>query len=365
MNACRSAARVRRLITALPAITFLLSTIGCAPADEDLSALPTPIVNQAVYTATATITMTPTVTATPEPTATVNRVITPTPTPDPFRDIYIDSLLARGYGGGVVEDMGNLNGANGFTRKLFRYRSEGLDLYGFINIPAGEGPFPVIVMAHGYIDPAEFSTLDYSVRYADALTEAGYIAIHPNLRGYGPSESGENVLGTGDAIDVLNLIALVRQQAGTEGLLKEADGARIGLWGHSMGGAIVMRGLIADENVQAVLLYASINMDEAINLAHFEKDGRGNEKTEAPRETLELLSPKNYLDRINVPIAIFHGGKDEVVPASWSRNLCTMLEAMEKDVICREYPDQPHTFQNSGDAQFIREMIAFFDESVR
>jgi len=344
---------------------FLLIQWGCSPVVDDEIALPTPISFSESYTATPTITLTPTPTPTIAPTATVNRLITLTPTPEPYRDLYMETLMARKYGGGVLEDMGNLNGALGFTRKLFRYRSDGLDLYGFINIPAGEGPFPVIVMAHGYIDPAEFSTLDYSVRYADALTEAGYIAIHPNLRGYGPSQNGENVLGIGDTIDVLNLIALVRQQAGSEGLLKTADGERIGLWGHSMGGAIVMRTLIADTQVKAGLLYASINMDEAINLSHFDKDGRGNEKVEASRAVLSLLSPKDYLDAVEVPVAIFHGGKDEVVPATWSRNLCTMLSDMNKNVTCWEYPDQLHTFQNSGDTQFIGEMIAFFETTVR
>ena len=275
------------------------------------------------------------------------------------------SLISRNYGGGVLEDAGNLNGTNGFTRKLFRYRSEGLDLYGFINIPDGDGPFPVVVMAHGYIDPAEFSTLDYSVRYSDALTESGYIAIHPNLRGYSPSEDGDNLLGIGDVVDVLNLIALVRQQAGSEGLLKTADAERIGVWGHSMGGAIVTRVLIADSDIKAGLLYAAINTDESINLSHFEKDGRGGEKIEVSREVLNQISPKNYLDRINVPIAVFHGGLDEVVPVSWSRNLCVMLEEMDKNVTCREYADGAHTFQNGRDTQFKAEMIAFYNDHLK
>ena len=355
----------KKILAAVAVIILLLNVWGCAQTTVESTALPTPYSYQSVYTATPTITLTPTVTPTIEPTATPNRVITLTPTPEPYRDLYITSLMARKYGGGVLEDAGNLNSAEGFTRKLFRYRSEGLDLYGFINIPAGEGPFPVIVMVHGYIDPAEFSTLDYSVRYADALAKAGYIAIHPNLRGYGPSDSGENVLGAGDAIDVLNLVALVRQQAGSEGLLKTADAERIGLWGHSMGGAVVMRALIVDTDVRAGLLYASINADEAINLAHFEKDGRGNEKTEAEPETLKRLSPIDYLDQITVPVGIFHGGKDDVVPASWSRDLCLLLEELDKIVVCREYLDQSHTFQDDGDAQFFREMIAFFNAHVR
>ena len=352
---------IRRTLLTLVVVSLLLVMVGCESEADLAAVLPTPYAYQVAYTATPIITSTPTI----APTATVNRLITLTPTPDPYRDLYITSLISRNYGGGVLEDMGNLNGAVDFTRKLFRYRSEGLDLYGFINIPQGEGPFPVIVMAHGYIDPVQFSTLDYSVRYADALTEAGYIAIHPNLRGYGPSEDGENVLGTGDAIDVLNLIALIRQQAGSEGLLKQADSERIGLWGHSMGGVVVMRTLIVDQQVKAGLLYASINADESINLSHFEKDGRGNEKTDAPREILNLLSPKNYLDQITAPLAIFHGGKDDVVPVNWSRNLCLALDGIGKEVTCREYPDQPHTFQNSGDAQFIKEMVAFFDAHVR
>lgn len=355
----RSAKRLSAAAAAL--VVGLMLTSGCSPAAETPTALPTPLSYQTQYTQTPTATMEPTLTPTPtaEPLATV------TPTPEPFRDLYIQALIERSYGGGVLEDTGSLNGAVGFSRKLFRYRSEGLDLYGFINIPEGEGPFPVIVMAHGYVDPAEFSTLDYSVRYADALTEAGYIAIHPNLRGYAPSEKGENVLGTGDTIDVLNLIALVRQQAGSEGLLKTADAERIGVWGHSMGGGIVMRALVVDRAIDAGLFYASINMDEALNLAHFEKDGRGNEKTEAPPEILQLLSPQNYLEAVTAPIAIFHGGKDDVVPANWSRDLCSTLEEMGKDVTCREYPDQPHTFQNSADALFMREMVAFFDQYLR
>ena len=277
----------------------------------------------------------------------------------------METLIARSYGGGVLEDAGNLNGTSGFTRKLFKYRSEGLDLFGFINIPQGDGPFPVIIMAHGYVDPAEYNTLAYSTRYADALAEAGYITLHPNLRGYASSDDGVNVLGTGDTIDVLNLIALIRQQAGSEGLLKFADSSRIGLWGHSMGGGIVVRTLIVDQAVKAAVLYASIHTNEEFNLAHFEKDGRGNAKIDASSQTLMLISPYNYLDRISAPVSIHHGGKDDVVPLIWSQALCDKLDELGKIVECAEYPDQPHTFQNSGDNEFIRAMIAFFDREMR
>ena len=338
----------------------LISAAACISTPQN-AVLPTPVYSIQEYTPTTTSTTAPTLI----PTATINPLVTLTPTPDPFKDLYLESLKLRSYGGGVLQDEGTLNGADGFSRKLFKYRSEGLDLYGFINIPDGDGPFPVIILLHGYVDREGYNTIGYSARYADALVKEGYISIHPNLRGYAPSQSGENILGIGDTVDILNLIALVRQQSGSAGLLKKADGDRIGLWGHSMGGGIVMRALIVDREISAGLLYAAIHSNEEFNLSHFEKDGRGNEKVIAPASALAKMSPSNYLSEITTPIGIYHGGLDDVVPIKWSRDLCETFTDLGKEVKCREYPDQPHTFQNSEDANFINNMIALFDEYVK
>jgi uncharacterized protein len=345
---------------------FLFNVSACAPF-ESTTELPSPVQIVQAYTATISPTLTATLTPSPTltPTATVNPLVTLTPTPDPFANLYVDALMERNYGGGVFQNEGVLNGTVGFTRNLFKYRSEGLDLYGFINIPGGEGPFPIIFLLHGYVDPAKYNTLDYSVRYADALAKSGYMTIHPNLRGYAPSQNGENVLGIGDSIDLLNLIALIRQQAGSAGLLEFADSSRIGLWGHSMGGGIVMRVLVVDKDIDAGLLYASVHSNEEFNLSHFEKDGRGNEKVSAPASTLANLSPSNFLADISAPISIHHGDLDEVVPIEWSRDLCDKLNELGAEVACKEYEGQPHTFRNSGDVEFINDMIAFFDAFVR
>ena len=344
----------------------MINAAACTPTVSTVD-LPTPVQIVQAYTATRAPTSNPTLTPSPTvvPTATVNPLVTLTPTPDPYADLYLDVLKERSYGGGVFQNEGVLNGTIGFTRNLFKYRSEGLDLYGFINIPEGDGPFPIIFLLHGYVDPAEYNTLDYSVRYADALAKSGYMTIHPNLRGYAPSQEGENVLGIGDSIDLLNLIALVRQQAGSAGLLESADSNRIGLWGHSMGGGIVMRALIVDQDIDAGLLYASIHSNEEFNLSHFEKDGRGNEKVSAPASKLANLSPSNFLADISAPISIHHGDLDEVVPIEWSRDLCEKLEGLGNSVTCKEYEGQPHTFRNSGDGEFIDDMIDFFNAFVK
>jgi uncharacterized protein len=215
------------------------------------------------------------------------------------------------------------------------------------------------------VDFAAYQTVDYTRRYADALAEKGFIAINPNLRGYAPSQDGKDEFGVGDTIDVLNLISLVRSQSGISGLLESADPVRIGVWGHSMGGGIVLRLLIVDSSIRAGLLYASVNADETLNLAHFGNDGRRETKINIPSAALKQISPSNFLQKIQVPISIHHGTEDEVVPVKWSQDLYTQLKELGKQVEFYFYPQQPHTFQNSGDSQFIMRMVDFFGKALK
>jgi len=343
----------------------LVMLTSCSrPADDTL---PPPNLSVLGYTPTpvATMTLAPTASSTVNPFETQTPTLSPTPTQDPYTQYFLDTLAERKYGGGVLEDTGDLPANGAFKRKLFKYRSEGLDLYGFITIPEGEGPFPIVIMLHGFVEPAQYNTLGYTVRYADALAEAGYYVVNPNLRGYAPSPAAPNAFGIGDTVDVMNLISLLRTQAGAAGLVQKADAGRIGLWGHSMGGGIVLRVMILDPDIKAGVLYGSIHYDEAENLSHFEKDGRGFDRVVPPDEALKKISPLEYLKKIDAPLSIHHGEMDVVVPVEWSRDLCRQLEELKKQVTCVFYPDQPHTFKNAGDTRFIYETGKFFDTVLK
>ena len=288
-----------------------------------------------------------------------------TPTLEPYMDLSIQALQKRTYGGGVLQSEGLLDENPAFKRYQFKYRSDGLDLYGFLDEPVGAGPFPVIIMLHGAVDQQTYQTKTYTVRYADALAESGFIVLNPNLRGYPPSEDKDNDFGIGDTIDVLNLIALIRTQAGSVGILQKADQNKIGLWGHSMGAGIVLRVLVIDLKIAAAVLYGSLNADERLNMAHFGNDGRRDKKIIVSSASLEAISPANYLEDINTPISIHHGAADTIVPVQWSRDLCQRLQTLGKQVECYLYPDQPHTFQNSGDTLFIERVSTFFKKYMQ
>jgi len=53
-----------------------------------------------------------------------------------------------------------------FNRYFIICDSDDLSIHGFVNVPNGEEPHPVIIMLHGYIPADEYTTLDYTTRYA-------------------------------------------------------------------------------------------------------------------------------------------------------------------------------------------------------
>jgi len=256
-----------------------------------------------------------------------------------------------------------------FTRTLISYPSDGLTIYGFMDIPQRSiPPFPVVIAVHGYIDPQIYSTVDYTTRYADALARAGFLVLHPNLRGYPPSDDGPDLFRVGMAVDVLNLIALVKDQAGQAGPLEAADPHAIGLWGHSMGGGISTRVMTVSPDIRAVVLYGAMSGDERKNFerifGYFSDGTRGWEELLAPEEVFLRVSPIYYLDRVQAAVSIHHGEKDGGVPLAWSQDLCQNLRDLGKSVECYTYPGQGHTFSGDGDALFVQRMIQFLDQKL-
>ncbi|NLX08113.1 MAG: alpha/beta fold hydrolase [Chloroflexi bacterium] len=301
------------------------------------------------------------------------QVATPTPAPsatpdDPYAGLTVEDLSARFYGAGELKIEQTMETNQAFTRYLISYPSDDLTIYGFMNVPPGEGPFPVIVALHGYINPAAYATLDYTTHYADDLARAGYLVLHPNLRGYWPSDSGPDRFRVGMAIDVLNLIGLVVQQGGLAGPLVQANPDAIGLWGHSMGGGISLRALTISPHVDAAVLYGAMGGDERQNytkILEWSGGASGREELSTSDDDLQRISPIYFLDRVQAAVSIHHGALDATVPPAWSQDLCERLSALGKPVECFSYSDQPHTFYGEGDRLFKERTIKFFDAYLK
>ncbi len=367
--------RFSRTIPFLFFVTLLTACIPIVSTTQELVSLPTrmPVASlpdTPTWTPRPTVGIPPTHTPVSPPPATATPVPPPTatsgptPTPDPYVEYTVDNLRARRYGDGLLEEAEIMQETPLFTRYLITYPSDGLTIYGFMNVPKNAtAPLPVVLVLHGYVNPAEYDTLGYTTEHADFLAEHGYLVIHPNYRNYPPSSTGANDLRAGFAVDVLNLIALVQKQGGQPGPLQGADPTDISLWGHSMGGGIALRVLVVNPDVRAAVLYGAMSGDEYKNFQRiFEwTDGRsGQEELAISPEEMARIAPINHLDAITAAIAIHHGTADSQVPLGWSVELCEKLRELGKIVTCYTYDGQPHYFWGEQDDLFRQRVLDFF-----
>lgn len=350
-----------KLVSALLILCLLMA---CAPQVAAPTPTPKPTVRPPTRTPAPTRTPYPTPTRaptwTPESTSTAQGIIS---TPDPFNVYTMNMLRMRQYGGGEVTKLEAMGKTDGFTRYFISYPSDGLKIYGFISIPFGKGPFPMIIALHGYVNPSEYQSLDYTTDAADGLARQGYLVIHPNMRNFPPSDKGDTLFRVGYAIDVLNLLALVKQNAGQPGLFEKANADRIGIWSHSLGGDVALRVAVVSRDIKAIVLYSSMSGDEQKN-SQFFNDMLGSSETEkellASPQSFAAISPATYYKDISAAIQIHHGTADTVVPLAWAKETCQALMDAGRQVDCRYYEGAEHTFRIRDLGQFGPSVDDFF-----
>lgn len=349
MNTPHPGSRVGNSTTFFIVFILILAT-GCSASNTPTAFPDTPV--------PATSTIPP---PTPPPTSSPTQTSTPTSTPDPYEGITIEDLQSRTYGGGEIKIEGVMEENEDFIRFLISYISDGVKIYGFMNLPNEDGPFPVVVVVHGYVTPSRYRTLAYTTPLADALVREGYLVFHPNYRNHPPSDEGPNPFRVGYAIDVLNLVGILEKGAGQPGMLEIAIPDQLGLLGHSMGGGITLRSVASYPGIDAAVMYAAISGDERINHERATYWANTEDELGISESDLQRISSIYHLEDIQTPMSIHHGLSDTVVPPEWSTDLCERMAAIEKEIECFEYPGQPHIFNGSGFDLFMQRVLDFFE----
>ena len=57
--------------------------------------------------------------------------------------------------------------------------------------PTGKGPFPAVVLNHGYIEPSIYVTGQGLAREQDYLARAGFVVLHTDYRGHAGVRPGD------------------------------------------------------------------------------------------------------------------------------------------------------------------------------
>jgi dipeptidyl aminopeptidase/acylaminoacyl peptidase len=307
-------------------------------------------------------------TAAPPTTAPSRSAAGPPPTAGPVR---LERWFDRELSGGRLRLGAERERTSEYRSYDVTYRSQELRISGVINVPTGRGPFPAVVLAHGYIDPAIYVRGQGMPRERRWLASAGYIALHVDYRNHAQSDDDPALQRTarlGYSVDVLNAVLALRR---TDEVPVDDD--RIALMGRSMGGGVVFRALqMAPGLVDAGIVFASVSSDEADNYEQFSgpspywdfvRDRWGSPQRNP--DFWEGISADQHFTRVTEPVLMHHGRQDDTCPPQWARHSYRAMQQAGVDVTLRWYDGEGHTFTDAALDRAIGRSIAFLERHLR
>jgi dienelactone hydrolase len=265
--------------------------------------------------------------------------------PDNFKAAYSKEAVERMRGSADLELL------------KIKYLSDGLKVVGFIyKLKRAEGQrLPAIIfnrggLADGAIGPQNFNYLYEMHRYASE----GFVVIASQYRGTDGSEGKDEAAGA-DTDDVMSLIPLARS-------LPYVDMSRLFMWGYSRGAMMTLQALKRGAPVRAVAIVgAPTDLTANANNPGFLQFARRVYPDFDARkdEHLKSRSAILWVDKIEVPLLVMHGGADPGTPPTHAINLAQKLEEQGKIYELVVYAKDNHgVFLNAEDR--LRRTVDWF-----
>jgi len=302
---------------------------------------------------------------------------------------YLKSLDIDSKKPNIEEELED--GVN-YKRYIASYVSEGNTVYGLLTIPNQEPPeggFKAIIFNHGYIPPKQYRTEEKYVAYVDYLARNGFVVFKIDMRGHGNSEGDPTGSYFSPAYTIDAISALKSLQK-----LDVVNANRIGMWGHSMAGNLVLRAMLVDEDIKASVIWAGavysyedfskyrLNDSSYVRRQNNEDNIQGDTKpqTYIEKEVSKLRSNPEEIDfsndfwssisltgnlqYLNSPIQLHHDQNDVVVDIGYSRDLVSVLEKNGKSYEYFEYEGGGHNINSPYFEQAMQRTVDFFEAEL-
>ncbi|PRY42280.1 S9 family peptidase [Umezawaea tangerina] len=221
---------------------------------------------------------------------------------------------------------------------------DGYPVHGFLVLPEGEGPHPVVLAVHG--GPFMYHTKGFFDE-AQVYASAGYAVVLPNPRGsagYGQAH-GQSIVGGFGTVDVDDVLAVL--DAALE--RPELDADRVGVMGGSYGG--FMTSWLAahhGERFRAAWSERAVNAWDSFggssDIGWFFADAYCG----ADPAKQQAMSPLTYAEKISMPFAVVHSEHDWRCPLEQAQRMFVALRRNGVPAEMLIFPGEGHELTRSG-----------------
>lgn len=237
---------------------------------------------------------------------------------------------------------------------------------GMLNIPTGDGPFPLVVMFRGFVEPETYFIGEGTTRGAEYFAKNGFITIAPDFLGYGDSDPQPSNVFESRFQTYTTALSLLK----SPGSIDKWDGKNVFIWGHSNGGQVALTVLEITGATYPTVLWAPVSKPFPYSILYF-TDSPGDYGKSLRRELAkfeedydtDLFSIHKYFDRIKASVELDQGSLDPNVPKSWSDELSKTLLDIGSDLDYRIYPGNDHNMQ-PGWNSVIQNNLKFFKDHL-
>lgn len=238
----------------------------------------------------------------------------------------------------------------------------------FVFRPTGAGPHPVILSIHG--GPESQWRPGFSALVQHWVTDLGMVVIAPNVRG--SAGYGKTVLeldnGMGREDSVKDIGALL-DWIGTQ---KDLDSSRIGVFGGSYGGYMVLATMARyPQRIRAGAEIVGISNFVTFleRTQEYRRDLRraeyGDERDPQMRAHLLAISPTQLVDQIRSPLFVAQGANDPRVPVGESNQIAAAVAKGGTPVWYLLAKDEGHGFAKRKNRDYyIESLTAFWEEHL-
>jgi dipeptidyl aminopeptidase/acylaminoacyl peptidase len=221
---------------------------------------------------------------------------------------------------------------------------DGYPVHGFLVVPDGDGPHPVLLMIHG----GPFTQYGWTpFDEAQVYAGAGYAVVYGNPRGssgYGQAH-GAYIRGDVGARSAVGLFALLDAALARPDL----DGNRVGVLGGSHGGYMTSWLVGHSDRFRAAVSERAVNaIDSFIGSSDIGWGFVSDLYTADDPDELRRQSPLTYADAISTPLLIVHSEEDWRCPLEQAQRLYVALRNRDATVEMLLMPGEGHEMSRSG-----------------